>query len=146
MRRRNRFSRRPSRGFTLIEVLLVLVILVVLVGLVVGTYTGAQTRALMDAAQVQVRALSGQVEEYHIDMKTYPTTSQGLEALIYPPSDLPNPARWRGPYARTQEIPLDPWDRPYQYESPGRFNPYSFDIWSMGPDGVSGTEDDIGNW
>ncbi len=145
MKRRNPSLRRRG-GFTLIEVLLVLVILVVLVSLVVGTYSGAQTRALTDAAQVQVRTLASQVEEYHIDMKSYPSTSQGLEALLSPPADLPNPARWRGPYARTNEIPLDPWDRPYQYESPGRYNPHSFDLWSLGPDGVSGTEDDIGNW
>jgi len=136
-------SRRRG-GFTLIEVLLVLVILVVLVSLVVGTYTNVQRKALLNAARTQIGLFETPLETYYLDLNTYPATAHGLEALRQPPADLPNPAKWNGPYL-SKPVPLDPWDMPYQYESPGRYNAESYDIRSLGPDGVE-SDDDIGNW
>ncbi len=140
-------SRKRNRrdGFTLIEVLLVLVILVILVSLVVGTYRNTQQKAMIRAARAQVGLFETPLETYHLDLNAYPATANGLEALRQAPGDLANPARWGGPYL-DKNIPADPWDQPYQYESPGRNNPDSYDIWSMGPDLADGTEDDIGNW
>ena len=133
------------RGFTLIEVLLVLVILVILVSLVVGTFTNTQREAQRKAARSQVGLFATPLKMYHLDLNTYPNSQQGLQALLAPPPDVPNPAKWKGPYLE-QEIPLDPWDQQYRYQYPGRFNPNSYDVWSAGPDGVDGTDDDVGNW
>jgi type II secretion system protein G len=93
------------------------------------------------SAQVQLRLLQNVLELYHLDMGDYPTTAQGLEALRQLPANLPNPAKWDGPYLN-KPVPPDPWDRPYQYEySQGDEHPKA---WSLGPDGRDGTADDIG--
>lgn len=136
--------RSRSRGFTLIEVLLVLVILVILVSLVVGTYTTAQKKANVNAARTQIGLFDTPLKMYYMDMNMYPTTQQGLQALREPPSDLPNPQQW-GIYLE-KPIPNDPWGHPYQYECPGSNNANSYDIWSLGPDKADGTGDEIGNW
>jgi len=137
MQRTRRFQRS---GFTLIEVLLVLVILVVLASLVGFYVQGAQKRALMDACKSQIGSLSQVVESYQLDVRSYPSTSAGLNALITPPSDLRNPDRWRGPYLGGKKVPLDPWDMPYQYQLQDNAN---YQISSFGPDGAEGTEDDL---
>jgi general secretion pathway protein G len=139
-------SRRRNSGFTLIEVLLVLVILVVLASLAVVAYGPIQRRAKVDAAKSQVGLFKTPLQTYQMTVGNFPTSAQGLAALIQPPADLPNPTKWDGPYLDTNILPLDPWGNPYQYSSPGSHNPDGFDVWSMGPDGVSGTADDIGNW
>ncbi len=140
-RRRN----RPPGGFTLIEVLLVLVILVILVSLVAGGYISAQRRAMTDAARAQIGLFKTPLTMYHLSLFTYPSTQQGLEALLNPPSDLGNANKWDGPYLE-ESVPVDPWGNPYQYESPGKYNTETYDIWSFGPDQSDGTNDDIGNW
>lgn len=144
MNRRMRVRRR--RGFTLIEVLLVLVILVVIVSLGVTSYSNAQKRAYINAAKSQIGLLEEQLDMYQLDVRNYPTTEQGLAALISPPADLPNPDRWGGSYLKKNAIPLDPWDNEYRYESPGKYNTTTYDLWSPGPDGADNTDDDIGNW
>lgn len=133
MMRQRRRTRR--RGFTLIEVLLVLVILVILGSLATVSYFGAQQQALENQAKVQAGNLDGAVKLYQLNMNRPPAE---LEALITQPSDDQN-NRWKGPYWEDATIPLDPWDNEYQYEVTGA----SYKIWSMGPDGASGTEDDI---
>ena len=138
--------RRRNSGFTLIEVLLVLVILVVLASLAVVAYGPIQRRAKVDAAKSQVGLFKTPLQTYQMTVGSFPTSAQGLAALIQAPADLPNPAKWDGPYLDTNVLPLDPWGNPYQYASPGTHNPDSFDVWSLGPDGVNGTADDIGNW
>lgn len=137
--------RRRQRGFTLVEVLLVLVILVILASLVVTAYGPIQRRARINAARTQVGLFKTAMENFQLVTGNYPTTDQGLEALRNPPSDLPDadPADWP---MIDSEIPLDPWGMAYQYESPGQHNVNGYDIWSLGPDKVDGTEDDIGNW
>ncbi len=138
-------ARRRRGGFTLIEVLLVLVILVVLASLAVMAYGPVQRRANIDAARSQIGLFQTPLDMYQLSIGVYPTTGQGLDALRSPPPDLANPAKWDGPYLDSP-VPLDPWGFPYQYACPGTYNPDKYDVWSVGPDGASGTEDDIGNW
>jgi general secretion pathway protein G len=140
----SRNGRRRS-GFTLIEVLLVLAILVVIASLVVVALGPIQRRANINAAKSQIGLFKTPLQMFQMSIGAYPTTTQGLEALRAAPGDLANPAKWDGPYLEAA-VPLDPWDHAYIYASPGTHNTDSYDVWSCGPDGVSGTEDDIGNW
>lgn len=144
---RDRATRCPRRGgFTLMELLLVMAILVILLGLVAPRFMGTQQKANVNAAKSQIGLFKTPLETFALDMNTYPTTDQGLAALSDPPSDLENPDQWKGPYLDS-DVPPDPWGREYQYEYPPSRNNRDFpDIWSLGPDGEDGTEDDIGNW
>ena len=136
---------RRRRGFTLIEVLMVLVILVIIMSLAVGSYSNARKTAQINAAKSQIGLFETPLETYHLDLNAYPAANQGLEALRSPPADLSDPGKWAGPYLN-KDIPLDPWGHTYQYASPGKYNTDTYDVWSMGPDGIDGTDDDIGNW
>ena len=137
----NRNSRRRRSGFTLMEVLLVLVILVILGSFAVGMFANTQKSANMRAARSQIGLLKSPIDMYQLDLNQYPPD---LEALRSPPANLTNPAKWNGPYA--EAIPVDPWGQPYQYVTPGQYRPDSYDLWSLGPDGQDGTDDDIGVW
>ncbi|HYW78226.1 MAG TPA: type II secretion system major pseudopilin GspG [Thermoguttaceae bacterium] len=136
--------RRRNRGFTLIEVMLVLVILVILGSLVVGTYSTLQDQANIRAAKAQIGLFDTPLQMYYQSQNMFPTTDQGLQALREAPGDVPQPTKW----IRLLEkpIPNDSWGNPYQYESPGTYNVDTYDIWSLGPDGADGTGDEIGNW
>jgi len=127
-------------GLTLIEVLLVLVILVILGSLVGLTVNRAQKQALRDAARAQIQAFDTPLELYHQNIRSYPTSSQGLQAMVVAPGDLKNPERWNGSYLKGNTVPLDPWDNEYQYELMDTEN---YRITSAGPDGQMGTDDDI---
>ena len=140
---RSSSRRRRRDGFTLIEVLLVLVILVVISSLGVVTYDGIRDRANVNATNVMVKLLESRLELYNNDVRSYPSTEQGLEALRTIPADLPRPDRWAGPYLKQNAVLIDPWDRPYQYEYDDSTR--TFRVWSAGLDGVDGTEDDIDN-
>jgi general secretion pathway protein G len=131
--------RRPRRGFTLMEVLLVLAILVVLGSMVTVGYLQLQKNANKDAARSQISMLEDAVQLYALQVGSCPSTQNGLEALRVAPSDLRNPAKWAGPYL-TSALPNDPWGQPYQYEA---LSAEEFRIWSNGPDGQQGNEDDI---
>jgi general secretion pathway protein G len=136
-------KRRRRQGFTLIEVLLVLVILVILGSLVGIQIRGAQKKALVNAAKSQIGLFKMPLESFSLDLGDFPSSSAGLTALVSSAGDAQS-SKWQGPYM--DKIPLDPWERPYQYANPGRHNSNSFDVWSLGPDGADGTDDDIGNW
>ena len=144
MHKSSRHSRR-RRGFTLIEVLLVLVILVIIGSLAVVAYGPIRRSALEKAAEAQIKAFKTPLQAYSIELGDFPGTSQGLDALRNQPSDLAVPEKWNGPYLDS-EVPLDPWGNPYRYENPGKYQIDWPDIWSYGADGMDGTEDDIGNW
>jgi general secretion pathway protein G len=141
--RQNGVRRRDRAGFTLIELLLVLAILVVLASMVVTMFGGTQEKALKDAAKGQVGIFKSAVNLYKFHTRDYPAE---LDGLTTKPEDSNVADRWAGPYLDTVKVPLDPWDHDYKFIAPGKHNPDSFDVWSMGPDGQDGTDDDIGNW
>jgi general secretion pathway protein G len=131
--------RKRRLAFTLMEVLLVLAILVILGSLVTVSFIRIQQNANKDATRAQVMSLAHGVEMYQLAVGLPPSTQQGLEALRIAPADLKNPKKWAGPYF-DKELPKDPWGGDYQYEQTDEVH---FRVWSNGPDGQSGTEDDI---
>jgi general secretion pathway protein G len=132
-------DRRREGGFTLIEVLLVLVILVVLASFAVVNVLRVGASARVKAARSQIGMFKTPLEAFALDVGMYPTTAHGLQALCFMPPDVP-PNKWLGPYLST-EVPLDPWDQPYQYMSPGQRNFDTYDVWTTSPQGEV-----IGNW
>jgi general secretion pathway protein G len=155
--------RRGVRGFTLMEMLVVLGILAMLLALVVPRILGTQKKADISAAQSQIKLLRSCLQHYMLDMKEFPTTDQGLKALIEKPADLSDDKskRWDGPYIEGEDLPKDPWGHEYQYEYPSTHSSGDSaqssgdttkassdypDIWSFGPDGEDGTDDDIVSW
>ncbi|MDR0705205.1 MAG: type II secretion system major pseudopilin GspG [Planctomycetaceae bacterium] len=137
---------RTLQGFTLIEVLIVLFIILALASTAVVAYQGRLARVKVDQTLLYIKTLSGAIESYQIDVGRFPTTEQGLSALLNPPSDLSNPAKWSGPYLKDNAPTEDTWGAPYQYVCPGTRTRDGFDVWSLGPDGNNNTDDDIGNW
>jgi general secretion pathway protein G len=133
-------------GFTLIEVMVVVVILGILAAMIVPRIMDRPEEARIIKAKNDIRVLQNQLELYRLDNFDYPTTDQGLEALVQKPEIPPEPAKWKdGGYI--DRLPLDPWGRPYQYLSPGQ--KAKIDIYSLGADGQLGGEGknaDIGNW
>ena len=138
----NRAARRAqAAAFTLMEVLLVLVILVILGSFAVSSITGIQASTDVQTAKTQVGLIETASRNFHFAMRRYP---QNVDELYDKPSDAKED-KWTGPYLE-KRIPEDPWGNAYKFASPGTHNPKRFDVWSMGPDGVDGTEDDVGNW
>lgn len=138
---------RTRHGFTLVEVLVVLAILVMLVGMVVPRILGTQKKADISGAKTQIGMFNAALEKYALDVKSFPTTEQGLGALLQKPADMEETIKWDGPYLNAQELPKDPWGHDYHYEyPPTRGTLDRPDIWSSGPDGQDETEDDIVSW
>lgn len=131
-----------ARGFTLIELLLVLVILGILAAIVVPKFSGRTEQARVTAAQSQIATFGTALDAFEVDNGFYPKGKNGLLDLVQQARDAQN---WKGPYLKGS-IPDDPWGRPYVYEYPGKHNPSSYDLMSMGPDGRAGSDDDITNW
>ncbi len=132
---------QKQRGFTLIEVMVVVVILGILAAILVPKVMDRPDQARKTKARQDIRALEAALNLYKLDNYVYPTTDQGLEALIQEPSS-PEPANWKaGGYL--DRLPLDPWQQPYLFLSPGDNG--TIDIFSLGPDQVP-SDDDIGNW
>ena len=140
--------KRNENGFTLIELMVVIVILGILAGLIVPRIMGRPDEARQAKARIQIESLETALKLYKLDNGDYPTTEQGLQALIEPP-DVGEPAkRWRdGGYLEKGKVPRDPWDNDYIYLSPGAKG--DFDIISYGADGETGgdgKDSDISNW
>ncbi|HEX8431987.1 MAG TPA: type II secretion system major pseudopilin GspG [Longimicrobium sp.] len=125
------------RGFTLVEILVVIVIIAVLATLVAPNVFRHVGRARGTTARAQIEMLAGAIEAYRMDNDLFPTTEQGLAALRAAPTGDPRPRDWRGPYLR-REVPVDPWGRPYLYRSPGTLHPDEYDLLSLGRDGREG--------
>ncbi len=131
-----------GRGFTLVELLIVVTILGILVAMVVPRLAGRTEQARVARAEADVKGnIALALDLFELDIGRYPRTEEGLAALRAEPPDAEN---WRGPYLKQE--PVDPWARPYEYAQPGQKNPQDYDLFSLGPDGVEGTSDDIGNW
>lgn len=142
MSTRRRVTRRARGGFTLIELLLVLVILAVLAAVVVPKFTGRSEQARVAAAKADISNIELTLDQFEIDAGRFPTTEEGLGALVNPPAQV---RQWNGPYLK-KGIPIDPWGNPYVYRFPGQINTTGVDVYSLGPDGNEGGGDDIGNW
>lgn len=134
--RRERRQRRQS-GFTLIEILLVVVIIGILAGIALPKLSGHTRRAEITRARAEIENIGTALAQFEMDMGEFPKSLQELVAS--PGSD-----RWNGPYL-PKGVPVDPWKRPYVYANPGRHNTRSYDLSSLGPDGVE-SADDIVNW
>ncbi len=135
------------RAFTLLEILVVLAIIGLLVGLAVTKVGGVFSAKQEDIARLFVNAsIKTPLTAYRIDMGDYPSTDEGLQALLTAPQGKGD--HWRGPYLDVSgnKLPVDPWQEPYAYRYPGVKNKGGFDIYSKGPDKADGTPDDIGNW
>lgn len=134
---------RQASGFTLIEVLLVLVILVILGSIAVPMFSGVGEKANKQAAQVQVDMLEKAITTYKTMSAINPNS---LDDLVTAPSDPKVAKTWAGPYLDPNRSLIDPWHNPYKYNAKGTKSGAGFDVWSIGPDGQDGSEDDIGNW
>ena len=134
------------KGFTLIEIMLVVIIIGILVAMVVPNIAGRSEQARSTAARADIESnLATALDLYHMDSGHYPTTGQGLNALLTAPADGPVPVQWNGPYLKKKKLLKDPWIRDYVYVSPGARNKDSYDLSSLGPDGVE-SGDDVINW
>ena len=130
-------------GFSLIELLLVMVILVVLAGIVATRFTGRSEQARQAAARTGISQIGVALDTFETDNGRYPTTEEGLKALIANPGSVQS---WNGPYLKDlQDLPKDPWGQPFLYRFPGENNPGGYDLWSLGADGREGA-DDVANW
>ncbi len=134
---------RQARGFTLLELLVVMVIIGLLASIIAPQYFSQIGKSNVKVARAQVEALGQALDQYRLDVGRYPGTEQGLAALRTAPANLP---AWRGPYLK-RDVPLDPWGQPYQYKAPGQHGDY--DLMSLGSDGQPGGEGeaaDVTSW
>jgi general secretion pathway protein G len=143
---KNSYRQERQRGFSLVEILVVLVIMGLLISVVAPTVLGTADEARVQKVHADFKAIGTALKIYRLDNYVYPTTEQGLEALVTPSTLEPEPRNFKqGGYL--EEVPIDPWGRPYLYLSPGENG--EVDIYSLGADGLSGGEGqnaDIGNW
>jgi general secretion pathway protein G len=142
--------RHGDRGFTLIEMMAVVLIIGMLGGIVGFAVFQQVDRARVVTAKTQISRLESSLELYNMDNGRFPTSEQGLEALVREPTSAPEPVNYQpGGYLKGGQVPRDPWGNEFQYESPGAINENSFDLWSFGKDGAPGGEGldaDLGNW
>ena len=125
-------------GFTLIEIIVVIVVIAVLATLVAPNIFRHVGTAKTTTAKTQIETLGAALDSYKLDVGRYPSTAEGLDALMTAP---PGATGWHGPYLK-KKVPLDPWGHPYVYKSPGEVNPKDYDLLSYGADGQPGGEDD----
>ena len=135
---------KNTKGFTLIELMLVVIIIGVLAAMALPRFAGRSEQARMAAARTDIGAnIAVALDLYELDNGRYPTTEQNLEALMTKPTSPPVPRNWNGPYLRRS--PLDPWGNLYEYKYPPVRAGVDYELYSLGPDGAE-SDDDIGNW
>jgi general secretion pathway protein G len=138
-------NRRKLRGFTLIELIVVVIILGILAATILPQFIGATYDAKVGTAKANIAQLEQALERFYIHFDRYPASEEGLKVLVEPPAG--EEAKWRGPYVSM--LRNDPWGNAFQYRNPGTHRPPRFDLWSRGADGADGGERegiDIGNW
>ncbi|WP_207062853.1 type II secretion system major pseudopilin GspG [Motiliproteus sp. SC1-56] len=141
-----KIDKRRAQGFTLLEIMVVIVILGLLVAVVAPNVLQNQDKAMVEKARADVALLEQALDLYKLDNFSYPTTDQGLEALVNKPQSGPEPKRYNSE-GYIKRLPTDPWGNPYQYLQPGEHG--AVDVYSTGADGELGGEGlaaDIGNW
>src|SRR5436305_13467668 len=131
--RRPALARTAQRGMTLIEILVVLTLIGIITGIVAGNFIGKGEKAKADAAKIEIGQIGQALDLYKLEIGRYPTTQEGLMALIQAPAGVNN---WNGPYWKKSSIPKDPWGNEYKHSSPAASAPY--DIVSLGADGKQG--------
>ena len=139
-------NHKNSRGFTLVEIMVVVVILGILAATIIPQFIGTTKDAKISAAKAHIAELESAIERFYVQMDRYPTSEEGLKVLVEAPAN-DDGKKWRGPYVK--QLRPDPWGNAYQYLIPGAHHTTSFDIWSRGADGADGGEGDaadIGNW
>jgi len=142
-----KISRDRRSGFTLIEIMAVVIIMGLLMGVVGVTIFGQVDRARVSTAKIQMKQVENALEFYRMDNSRYPTTEEGLGALVAAPPGARNYPP--GGYLKDKAGLLDPWNNPFQYQSPGQHNQHTFDVWTQGADGAPGGSElnaDVGNW
>ena len=132
-------TKRKHQGFTLLEIMLVVSIIVIILGVAISKLGNTTAIAKTMRVQADIQAIKTQLQLYESMNGFYPTTEQGLQALVTQPSNDPRPARW---YQLFKELPTDPWGNGYIYKSPGLKNPGGYDLYSAGPDRQADTADD----
>ena len=130
------------KGFTLIELMLVVIIIGILASVVVPRFVGRSEEARRVAAETALDRFGLSLDMFELDNGRYPTTEQGLEALLTKPRTIPELKNWKGPYIKKPKF-NDPWGTPYIYKYPGERNPQEYELFSTGPDGKEGGGDDI---
>ena len=128
-----------QQGFTLLEIMLVVSIIVILLSLAISKLGNPTGYAKHIAVQADVQSIGSQLMQYEAGNGFYPTTEQGLQALVTQPQNDPRPTRW---YQFFKQVPKDPWGKEYVYRSPGLKNPTTYDLYSAGPDRIPDTADD----
>jgi general secretion pathway protein G len=137
-------SQRRARGFSLIELLVVLAILGLLAAIAGPKVLGKLGGAKSDSAKLQIEEFGSALDLYNLEVGRYPTTQEGLQALAQSPAGA---SKWNGPYLKKKEVPKDPWGNEFHYEAPGKHGP--FDLYSLGADnkeGGEGEDKDLVNW
>ena len=137
--------RRSVQGFTLIEIMLVVVIMGILMTVAVVKFSGKTQMAQITATKADIKAYSTALSLFELDNGFFPTTEQGLQALVAKPSTPPEALHWKDGYLDTP-LHNDQWGHPYLYKCPGDHKPTGFDLSSAGPNGIVGDADDINNW
>jgi general secretion pathway protein G len=137
-------SHRPN-GFTLVEMILVVSIIALLLDVAINKMGGALDFGKEMRAKAGIQTLSEELRIYKSQNGFYPTTGQGLRALVIRPLIPPLPRQWRCAFD-DEQLPCDPWDNEFHYLCPGKHHPGGFDLFSCGADGLPNTDDDIGNW
>ncbi len=141
MRTRNMRSLSSQKGFTLLEIIVVVTIIAIIGAIVAPNIIDKFSGVQEDAARIEIKNIKSTLGFYKLDNFNLPSTEQGLEALVSKPSGSPEPSsRWK---KQLDKVPVDPWGNPYQYLNPGTHE--DFDIFSFGPDGRK-SDDDIGSW